>query len=77
MDGLLDQSKPHETNPIPAKFPGVEFNTGEADGTATDQDVANKNTMAAGTSANSGIVYGTPHIYVMEGTAPPPLAAND
>ena len=39
LDGLLEQSKYHETDLIPAKFPGVGFYTYKEDGTSTDQEV--------------------------------------
>ena len=71
MDGLLDQTKPHETDSIPAEFPGVDFDTDKADRIATYQEVANENTTASGASANAGIVHGTPHTDGMEGTTRP------
>ena len=37
LDGLLEQPRPHETDPIPTEFKGVEFDADEADGTSTDQ----------------------------------------
>ena len=78
MDGLLEQPKTHETDPISTKFPGVQVDSDEVYGTATDQEVADENTMAAGTRDNAGIVHGTPHNDCMEGTSLPPLAAyND
>ena len=69
MDGLLEHPKPHETDSIPSKFPGVKFGADESDGTATDQYVENYNTMAAGAS--------TPHTDSMYGTDPPLLADDD
>ena len=75
LDGLLEQKKPHETDPIPSELLGVEFDAEEADGTATYQEVENDNTMDDGASANTGIVHGTPQTDSMEGTVPPPLAA--
>ena len=77
MDGLLEHPKPHETDSIPAEFPGVDFDADEAYGTATDQEVENENTMDARASENSGIVHGTPHTDGMEGTAPPLLADDE
>ena len=71
LDGLLEQPIPHETDPIPAEFKGVEFDSDEADETATYQEVANDNTMETGASANAGIVHGTPHTDGMEGTTRP------
>ena len=41
LDGLLEQPKIHETDSIPAEFPGVDFDADEADGTSIDQEVAN------------------------------------
>ena len=70
---MLEEPKPHETNPIPAEFLGVELDAGKADGPATDKEVVYKNTMAAGFSENYIIVHGTPHTDYMEGTAPLPL----
>ena len=78
MDGLLEQPKTHETDPISTKFPGVQVDSDEVYRKTTDQEVADDNTMAAGTSENAGIVNGTPHTDCMEGTSLPPLAAcND
>ena len=75
LDGMLEQTKPHETKPTPAEFPGLEFYACKAYRTATYQEVENDNTMDAGASANTGIVHGTPQTDSMEGTVPPPLAA--
>ena len=74
LDGLLEQEKPHETDPIPSELLGVEFDSEEADGTATYQEVENDNTMAAGASANAVIIYCTPNTDGIEGAAPPPLS---
>ena len=76
MDGLLEQTKPHETDPIPAEFPGVKFYADKTDGTSTYKEVKNYNNMVAGSSANSVIVHHNPNTDGMEGTALPPLAAD-
>ena len=80
LDKLLEHSNPHEKDPIPAKFQGVEFDAYDADRKSTDQEVENENTMDAGASSNSCIVNGTHHTYGMEGTVLSPLsdsAADD
>ena len=77
LHGLLEQTNPHEDDSIHAKFPGVGFDTDKADGTATDQEVKNYNTMASGASDNADIVHVTPHTDGMQGTAPPVLSDND
>ena len=71
LDRLLEHPKPHETDSIPSEFPGVYFDADEVDVTATDQDVANENTMAVRASTNACIVHGTPHTDGMEGTTRP------
>ena len=60
MDGLLEDPKPHETAPIPADFPGVEFDADLNEEVATPQKVAGDNSAAAAVSANAGILHGTP-----------------
>ena len=77
MDGMLEQPKIYETETIPAEFPGADIDTDEADGTAAYKDVENDNNMAAGAVDNGVIVHGTPHTDGMEGTALPPLDADD
>ena len=76
LDGLLEQTKPHETDPIPADFPAVKFDADETDGPSTYKEVENYNNMVAGSIANVGIVYHNPSTDGMEGTALPPLAAD-
>ena len=77
LDGLLEQTKPHETDSIPAEFPGVKFDSDKADVTPTYQEVENDNTVDDGSSANSGIVHGNPNTDGMEGTALPLLADDN
>ena len=77
LDGFLDQPKPDETDSIPAKFPGVDFDVDKADEIATYQEVSNDNTMAAGTRSDASIVHGTPQNDVTEGTVPPLLSYDD
>ena len=73
--GLLEQTKPHETDTIPAEFTGVKFDADEVEVTATDQEVENDNIMVTRCSYNAIIVHGTFHNDGIEGTASPQLAA--
>ena len=60
MDGLLEEPKPHETTPIPAEFPGVEFDADLDEEVATPQEVAGNNAAEAAASANAVILHGNP-----------------
>ena len=70
MDGLLEEPKPHETDTIPAEFPGVEFDADLYEVVATPQEVAGDNSAAAATSSNAGILHGTPPFLYRYGRHP-------
>ena len=75
MDGLLEDPKTHETDPIPAEFPGVEFGVDLDEAVATPQEVAGGHASAAATGTNAVILHGTPLPFI--GTVGTPASATD
>ena len=59
MDGILEDPNPHDTAPIPAEFPGVEFDADLDEEVASPQEVAGDNAEASAASSNANILHGT------------------
>ena len=59
MDGLLEDPKTHKIAPIPAEYPGVEFDADLDEEVAAPHEVAGDHAAAFSASANANILHGT------------------